>query len=147
MPPSLRARALRLLAARERAREELRRKLAGGGADPAELEAVLDELQRQGLLSEARLAEQLTHAARGRYGARRVLERLRERGVEREALDQAEQALKTQEFESARALWRKRFGRPPASFEEKARQARFLAGRGFSSEAIHRVLGGEREDE
>jgi regulatory protein len=144
---SLRVRALRLLAARERSREELRRKLAGDDADPGELEAVLDELQRKGLLSEARLAEQLTHAARGRYGSRRVLGRLRERGVEGEALDRAEQALKAQELESARAVWRKRFGRPPATLQDKARQARFLAGRGFSREAIHRVLGGEDEDQ
>jgi regulatory protein len=76
-----------------------------------------------------------------------VLERLRERGVESEALDRAEQALKVQELESARAVWRKRFGRPPTSLQEKARQARFLAGRGFSSEVIHRVLGGEHEDQ
>ena len=108
---------------------------------------MLDELQRKGLLSEARLAEQVTHAARGRYGSRRVLGRLRSRGVQGEALDRAEQVLKAQELESARAVWRKRFGRPPASLQEKARQARFLAGRGFSTEAIRRVLGGEDEDE
>ena len=144
---NLRVRALRLLAARERSREELRHKLADHSIDPGEVEAVLDELQRKGLLSEARLAEQVTHAARGRYGSRRVLGRLRSRGVQGEALDRAEQVLKAQELESARAVWRKRFGRPPASLQEKARQARFLAGRGFSTEAIRRVLGGEDEDE
>ena len=144
---NLRVRALRLLAARERSREELRHKLADHSIDPGEVEAVLDELQRKGLLSEARLAEQVTHAARGRYGSRRVLGRLRSRGVQREALDRAEQVLQAQELESARAVWRKRFGRPPASLQEKARQARFLAGRGFSTEAIRRVLGGEDEDE
>ena len=112
MRPSLRVRALRLLAARERSRAELRRKLADDDTDPGELESVLDELQREGLLSEARLAEQLIHAARGRYGSRRVLERLRERGLDGEALERAAQALEVQELESARATWRKRFGRP-----------------------------------
>jgi regulatory protein len=146
MSPSLRARALRFLAARERSREELRRKLAGEGTDPDELEAVLDELQRKGLLSEARLAEQMIHAARGRYGSRRVVERLRERGVQGEALDRAAQALKAQELESARALWRKRFGQAPASLQDKARQTRFLAGRGYPSDVIREVLRGELED-
>jgi regulatory protein len=118
---------------------ELRRKLADAAA--GELESVLDELQREGLLSEARLAEQVIHAARGRYGSRRVLERLRSRGLEGEALERAGQALKAQELESARAVWRKRFDRLPATLREKGRQARFLAGRGFSDEVIHRILG------
>jgi regulatory protein len=143
MRSNLRVRALHLLAARERARAELRRKLAADDADPGEVEGVLDALQREGLLSEARLAEQLIHAARGRYGSRRVLERLRERGVEGEVLAGAGQALEAQELESARAVWRKRFGRLPATLQEKAKQARFLSGRGFSSEVIHRILGGE----
>jgi len=147
MRPSLRVRALRLLAARERSRAELRRKLADDDTDPGELESVLDELQREGLLSEARLAEQLIHAARGRYGSRRVLERLRERGLDGEALERAEQALKVQELESARAVWHKRFGRPPATLQEKAKQARFLAGRGFSNQVIHCVLGRGAEDQ
>ncbi|HEY7758902.1 MAG TPA: recombination regulator RecX [Burkholderiales bacterium] len=138
---SLRVRALRLLAARERSRAELRRKLADDDAEASEVEGVLDELQREGLLSETRLAEQLIHAARGRYGSRRVLERLRSRGLGGEALDRAEQALKVQELESARAVWRKRFDRLPGTLQEKARQARFLASRGFSNEVIHRILG------
>jgi regulatory protein len=133
-------RALRLLAARERSRAELRRKLADDD-DRGELEGVLDQLQREGLLSETRLAEQLIHAARGRYGSRRVLERLRSRGLEGEALDRAEQALKAQELESARAVWRKRFDRLPATLQERAKQARFLAGRGFSNDVVHRILG------
>jgi regulatory protein len=144
--PSLVVRALRLLAQRERSREELRRKLAGEDADPGELEAVLDELQRKGLLSEARLAEQLTHAARGRYGSRHVLDRLRRKGVSAEALESATRALERQDLESARAAWRKRFGRPPADLSERARQARFLAGRGFSGEVIRQVLGSEPDD-
>ncbi len=144
MRASLRVRALRLLAARERSRAELRRKLADD--DAGELEGVLDEFQREGLLSEARMAEQMIHAARGRYGSRRVLERLRSRGLEAEALERAGQALKAQELESARAVWRKRFDRLPVTLREKGRQARFLAGRGFSDEVIHRVLGGAEDD-
>ena len=143
---ALRARALRLLARREHSREELRRKLSGEDVDPEVVDGLLVELQQAGWLSEQRLAEQLVGAARGRYGARRVLQRLREKGVEGEPLEQAAASLKTQDLDSARALWRKRFGKAPQSLQEKAKHARFLAGRGFSSEVIGRVLG-HPEDE
>jgi regulatory protein len=144
--PSLRAQALRLLARREHTREELRRALTGGEANPDEIEALLDELQHKGWLSESRLIEQMVTAARGRYGSRRVLDRLQQKGATEETLDAAARELKAQELNSARAVWRKRFGVPPADLAERARQARFLAGRGFSSEVIRVVLGGEVEE-
>jgi len=138
---TLRARALRMLARREHSRDELRRKLGGEEPDASTVEVLLDELEQAGWLSERRLAEQLVGAARDRYGSRRVLQKLREKGVAGEAIEQAAASLALQDLDSARALWRKRFGRPPASLQEKARQARFLAGRGFSGEVIGRVLG------
>ena len=138
---ALRARALRMLARREHSRDELRRKLRGEETDVSAVEGLLDELERAGWLSERRLAEQLVGAARDRYGSRRVLQRLREKGVTGDAFEQAAASLAMQDLDSARALWRKRFGRPPASLQEKAKQARFLAGRGFSGEVIGRVLG------
>jgi regulatory protein len=163
--PSLRARALRYLAAREHSRAELKRKLAsaepGPPAEPAadsrrrdrpepaaeaEIETLLDEFERKGWLSESRLADQMVQAARGRYGSRRVLDKLRQKGATDQALDAAAHALQQQDLESARALWRKRFGKPPADLRERARQARFLAGRGFSSEVIREVLGGEVDE-
>jgi len=138
---SLRARALRFLAAREHSRAELKRKLSGDEHDTAEIDVLLDEFERKGWLSEQRLAEQMIDAARGRHGSRRVLERLREKGLGGDALEAAAQALQRQEIDSARAVWVKRFGQRATTLQEKAKQARFLAGRGFSSEAIHLVLG------
>ena len=140
--PSLRSRALRFLARREHSREELRRKLGGAeGAElQAEVEALLDEFEQRGWLSEQRLSDQAVAHARGRYGSRRVLDRLRQQGVSGEPLARAVNALKTQELESAWAVWRKRFGRLPADLKERAKQARFLEGRGFSPEAIRQVL-------
>jgi regulatory protein len=143
---SLRARALRLLARREHSRQELRQRLALKGMEPAELEVLLDELERNGWLSEQRLAEQMVRGAKGRYGSRQVLDRLRSKGVTGELLAQAARALQAQELESARAVWRKRFGRPPTTLQEKAKQARFLAGRGFSTEVIRAVLGEPADD-
>jgi regulatory protein len=144
--PSLRVRALALLARREHSRLELETKLAGDQTDPNELARLLDEFERRGWLSERRLAEQQVARARGRYGPKRVLHDLRAKGVEGAALGEVAAQLKAGEVENARAVWRKRFGRPPTDLKERARQARFLAGRGFSSEVIRQVLAGETEE-
>jgi regulatory protein len=40
-------------------------------------------------------------------------------------------------------VWARRFGQPAADRAERARQARFLAGRGFSADSIRRVTGGD----
>ena len=144
--PSLRVQALQLLARREHTREELRRALTGGDAEPEAIEVLLDEFQHKGWLSESRLIEQMVARARGRYGSRRVLDRLQQKGATADTVDQAAHAMKAQELDSAKAVWRKRFGQPPANLAERARQVRFLAGRGFSSEVIRVVLGGELDE-
>jgi regulatory protein len=48
--------------------------------------------------------------------------------------------------ERAREVWRRKFGSPPADAAERAKQARFLAARGFGGEAVRRVLNA-RDDE
>ena len=128
---SLHARALRLLARRDHSRLELERKLEPHASDPTELDALLDDLQARGWLSEQRLVDELLRAAAGRYGARKVLEQLHDKGVSPEVLAQARERASESEFESAMALWRKRFGEPPADLRERARQGRFLERRGF----------------
>jgi regulatory protein len=144
--PSLRVQALQLLARREHTREELRRALTLCHAEPEAIEALLDEFQRKGWLSESRLIEQMVAKARGRYGLRRVLDRLQQKGATDETLDEAALAMKAQELDSAKAVWRKRFGQPPANLTERARQARFLAGRGFSRDVIRAVLGRQLDE-
>ena len=141
---SLRAQALRLLARREHSRQELARKLAP--ANPNAVAALLDELQARGWLSEQRLAEQLLHAAAGRFGARKVMQQLAQKGVSHEVAELARSRALQNELESARAAWLKRFGKTAASLRERARQTRFLAQRGFAPEVIHKVLGGEFEE-
>ena len=59
---------------------------------------------------------------------------------------QARHRARENELDSARAVWLKRFGKPPASRRERARQARFLEQRGFDPEVIRQVLGGDLEE-
>ena len=44
------------------------------------------------------------------------------------------------EYERAQDLWRRRFGQAPSDPRERARQMRFLAGRGFDADVIRRIV-------
>jgi regulatory protein len=142
--PDLRVRALQLLTRRDHSRAELRAKLAGHAESADELEAVLDRLQGERLLSDQRFASQRVVARAGRYGNTRLRQELRQKGV---GDDEIAAALPEGGDESARcrAVWARKFGELPHSAEERARQMRFLQYRGFSGEAIRRVLSGAEE--
>ncbi|HEX9684643.1 MAG TPA: recombination regulator RecX [Burkholderiales bacterium] len=145
--PSLRERALRLLARREHSRAELGRKLSLHAGEPAEVERVLDDFEQRGWLSEHRVVEQLVHARRSRFGARRIERDLRQKGISEEAVSAALAGLKGGELEAAREVWRRKFGgTQPRRPKDRARQVRFLQGRGFDLETILRVIKGGAEE-
>lgn len=147
MAESLSSRALKLLARREHTRAELARKLAEHTEDPAELERVLDDFERRGWLSEKRVVEQLVHARRSRYGVRRIERDLRAKGVTGEAVEAAVAGLKGGELDAAREVWRRKFsGRLPRTPAERAKQARFLQGRGFDLDVVMKVIKGGDDD-
>ncbi len=140
----LRVRALQLLTRRDYSRAELQAKLAAEAESAEQLEAVLDVLQGERLLSDQRYAAQRVAARAGRYGNARLRQELRQKGVGDEdiaaALPQG-----GDESERCRAVWARKFGTLPHSAEERARQMRFLQYRGFSGEAIRRVMSGVDE--
>ena len=145
--PTLRERALKLLARREHSRAELTRKLSVHAEDPGEIERVLDDCERRGWLSERRVVEQLVHARRSRYGARRIERDLLQKGVSEDAVSAALAELKAGELGAAREVWRRKFGgRQPRGPADHARQVRFLQGRGFELDTILRVIKGGEED-
>ena len=139
--PTLRERALKLLARREHSRQELGRKLAEHAADPEEVERTLDECEARGWLSEQRVIEQAVHARRSRFGARRIERDLVAKGVSEEAVAAAVAGLKGGEVDAAREVWRRKFrDRLPRTPSERARQIRFLQGRGFELDVIFKVI-------
>ena len=140
---SLRVRALKALARREHSRQELHAKLLPHAEDAGEVGRLLDDFEKRGWLSEARFVEQVSTVRRRKFGAARILHELREKGVSGPALETARANLKGSEVDAARAVWQKKFGSLPATPEERAKQSRFLAGRGFSAEVVHKVLRGE----
>ena len=142
---SLLARAVALLARREHSRAELANKLRRSltdADDPAEIDQVLDALERDKLLSDERYAGALTRTRSARFGDARVRFDLKSAGVAVATVDRAVASLKGTELERARAVWARRFGEPPRTPQERGRQARFLQARGFSTETIRKVLRG-----
>lgn len=144
-PPSLLARALALQARREHSRAELAQRLAPHAPSAEEVERVLDTLTAKGLLSESRFAEALVHRRAERFGAARIRHELKDKGIGGDLLSAATAALAASELDRARAVWRKKFGAPPTNATERARQMRFLAGRGFAAEVVRKVVGGDGE--
>jgi regulatory protein len=142
---SLKGRALRLLTGREHSRAELERKLAPHEEEPGQLAKVLDELQAKDFISESRVIESVLNRRASRFGAARIRHELQGKGLEPEAVSAAVQSLKGSEAERARSVWQKKFGAPAADATERGKQMRFLAARGFGSEAIRRVVSGADE--
>ena len=146
---NLKARALGLLAMREHSRAELERKLSRTrktGAlppDRAELAAVLDELQTLGLLDEQRFAESLVRRRSDKYGSQRIAQELRMHGLDEGTVSGALDALNAPlqgDLTRALQILRKRDPESLRSPQERARQQRFLAARGFPHEVIRQAM-------
>lgn len=139
-PISLKGRALRLLSGREYSRAELERRLAKYEEEPGTLAKALDELQAKDFISEQRVLESVVHRRAAKLGAARIKLELQAKGLDADAVTQALHTLRATEVDRAREVWAKKFGQPPADAAERGKQMRFLVGRGFGAEAIHRVV-------
>ena len=131
---------MRLLARREHSREELRRKLAPKLGEGDDLEAVLDELASKGWLSDARYAEQAIRSKSRRYGPVKLAHVLRSKGLDDDAIAAGFRAAGHDGDSRVETVWKSRFRAPPAHERERARQVRFLQGRGFPLQEILRYL-------
>jgi regulatory protein len=142
---SLKGRALRFLSQREHSRSELERKLAQHEEEPGQLRRILDDLQARGFIDHERVAESVLNRRAGKLGAMRIRQELQAKGLDAEIVTQAVASLRATEVERAREIWRKKFDGLPQDANERGKQARFLAARGFSGEVIRRVLQGSRD--
>ena len=79
--PSLKARALRLLAQREHSRAELERKLRPHESEPGTLAQALDGLEARGFISETRVADSVLHRRADKLGTARVRGELQAKGL------------------------------------------------------------------
>lgn len=159
--PSLKARALRLLSMREYSRKGLATKLQESAARALKLksgvegeeltpltsltvqiEAVLDDFEARGWLSDQRFAEALVRRRSERFGTRKIQDELAKAGVDSAKTIGLLKNLKETEYQRAHELWQRKFGVIATEQKERARQYRFLASKGFSSDVVSKVVSG-----
>jgi regulatory protein len=133
----LKTRALKLLARREHSREELARKLSPHAESPEVLGGVLRELESKKQLSNERFAEVRANWLARKYGAAKIRHDLESKGVEQHLVARVSAA---GELERAQAILARKYRVPATTREERAKRARFLQGRGFSSEVIRLLI-------
>jgi regulatory protein len=131
---------LQLLARRDYSRAEVRSKLLAHAADEAVLDSLLDDLETTGLLSDRRYAEVVAQSRGARYGVASLARTLSRNGVAPELVADALAPLRANERERALEICRRRFGEPAADLKERAKQHRFLLGRGFNPATVSWVL-------
>ena len=148
-PVAVRRTAMDLLARREHGRVELTRKLRQRGACPDMIDAALDRLTEEGLLSESRYLESfINYRSRSGYGPLRIREELGQRGLARGDIEEAVRECGFNWQELLEDTWRRKFaGQLPADAKERARQGRFLSYRGYPLEMIGRLLSGREFDD
>ncbi|WP_020395424.1 regulatory protein RecX [Thiolinea disciformis] len=139
----LRAKAMRLLASREHSQTELARKLSQfSEASSEQIQGVVAEFVAAGYLDDQRFTEMLLRSALARgYGPMKLALSAREKGISAVLLAEVLAAADVDWLEQAKLQRAKKFGDTiPRDFKERARQSRFLAGRGFYSELINAVF-------
>jgi len=139
--------AFRLLTLRAHSEKELRAKLRAGGFATTVVEEVVRRCRELGYLNDEAFARQRARvlAVSRLAGDRRITLDLRERGIDAELCQRviAEVRGELGEEEAVERLLRKKTrGRPVAALDEreKARLARGLMGKGFSTGLILKIL-------
>jgi regulatory protein len=135
-----------LLARREHSLAELREKLAALEFAPAEIDAALDGLSREGLADETRFVEAFVASRiRKGQGPIRIRAELVERGIDGETIQRCLADVHDW-CALAHDVRQKRFGAAaPKDFRDRSRQSRFLEYRGFTAEEIRAALADDHE--
>jgi regulatory protein len=133
-----------LLARRDYASGELRAKLEQQGYDGPTVAAAVAELTQERALNDARYAENYVsyHADRGQ-GPLRIAADLKALGMPTDLIETAVTAGPDWSVLAHEVRVHKFGAQEPPDWGEKARQARFLQYRGFSSDHIRTVLGAD----
>ena len=135
--------AVHLLSLREHSRHELVTKITRKHElGDAELSDLLDGLEQSGYLNDQRFTEMFVRSsiARG-HGPMKIAYALRDKGVDESMVRQIMDSSEADWLEEARFQREKKFGEEiPVNFKERARQSRFLAGRGFYIDTINAVF-------
>ena len=139
--------ALTLLSARELSEVQLRARLTRRKLDPDDIDTAIARLKKDGTLDDRRVALALARLESGirHRGRARVIQKVRQAGIDADVADQAVREVFEDVDENdllARALERRLRGRGPRDLDERerARVVRSLMAQGFRLEAILKKL-------
>jgi regulatory protein len=113
----------------------------------AKVDAVLDELEALKYLSDERFVESLAHRRAGRFGLLKLKHELGAHKIAQPLGKEALERARDSELENATQVWTRKFQSLPETLEDRAKQQRFLASRGFSSSIVYKVLKGRVSEE
>lgn len=104
-----------------------------------EVNALLDDLEMRKMLSDDRYAEMRIRLRAPRYGNSRLQQELAQKGIDRDTIA-AVLSEQPDELSRCRELWLKKFGHAPRDMNERMKQTRHLASRGFAMRTIQQVI-------
>ena len=140
--PRCKKRALHLLEKQDRSEKNLRDKLKEGGYPEEIIDIAIDYINDYGYLDDARMAASHIRFYQDSRSKLRLKQDLIGKGISSEVIDRVlEEEYTCDESELIEKLiMKKHYDKENATYEERAKMFRFLAGKGFSSDSINRVL-------
>jgi regulatory protein len=136
-------RALRYLSRREHSRQELRKKLLPYAESDIELDELMTKLEAQSWLSDERFAESLVRRKSERYGSLKIVEELKQQGIEGDSLIEIKERLKVSDAMRAWELWQRKFDSMVTKDpKEKSKQMRYLVSKGFPLSVVTKIVAG-----
>ncbi|MCP4874390.1 MAG: regulatory protein RecX [Gammaproteobacteria bacterium] len=141
-PPSVRNKAMDLLARRDHSEQELRQKMKARDLNADTIDEVLQALKHDGLQSDERFAESYVHKRfNAGIGPLKIRYELRQKGIADRLADEFLEPLSDRWEPLMEQQRLRKYGKTiPADYTERMKQARFLQNRGFSPESVMRLF-------
>ena len=141
----LKNRALYYLAKREYGFVELINKIKSFATDELNLNLdscyqIVEELKTKGLQSDYRFCESFVNSKKRKFGLQKISYELKQKEIDDFLIEEFVDALRDEEYESARLVWKKKYTSLPSDLNEKNKQIKFMQNRGFSFDTIKKII-------
>jgi regulatory protein len=141
----LKNRALYYLAKREYGFVELINKIKSFATDELNLNLdscyqIVEELKKKGLQSDYRFCESFVNSKKRKFGLQKISYELKQKQIDDFLIEEFIDALRDEEYESARLVWKKKYTSLSSDLNEKNKQIKFMQNRGFSFDTIKKII-------
>ncbi|MCR5415268.1 MAG: recombination regulator RecX [Pseudobutyrivibrio sp.] len=140
--PRCKKRGLHLLEKQDRSRKNLIDKLSEGGYPEEAIDAAIEYIDSFGYIDDARMASSYIRFYQDSRSKQRIRQDLLKKGISDEVIAICmEEEYTSDEGDLINTLLEKKgYDKENATYEERGKMYRFLAGRGFSSDSIRNAL-------